>query len=1170
MGVELVRKYGNIAMRSCYISALRHPFLVVMVFHLIWMYRSFPLLFSLLVYASPVIVSTAILLGTLLFLGHQNVPKISKEGKPHHHDTHNQKNVVLGDTEIDGSSSCEELHGVISENAKTCAVNNIKINVGHSSMQIDKKGSSIDGSDSKMSKQLRKSEVGNAGEENVVLSQHKISEGKNTKLKNSDKLQGNSIDPPSSALGLLWKYGEKHRDEDNKGWETGSELAESSSPSASVADIFPMLDALHPEVPQHTHMSNVSTDVASDHSLESTDVINDTDDYDDDDDDDDQEEDIQVKDDEEEGEANIDKEDETNITWTEDDQKNLMNLGTSEVERNQRLETLIARQKALKNMRILAEKNMVKLSPDIPFNATLISTTRKNPFDLSYDSNAHILGSTSSVMVPIRNHFDLPYDPSGEKPDTERAIFQSNSIPFQSNLPFSRPHESFDVDPSASVASTQLGPYSVHERMNPDVTNYSSMHRQKGEISDSKLSSTPDTESTNSTDDVEHKNHTKDDSSREADFTPVKDHYHTTKASEHVSKRNQLSEDDDTMKLYQVADDGIPDEVKTSVMDEEDNQEKTSSNWSSSPLSDVTDHIYDEKQGDKNFESVPKTNYFEGPEKSDMQMDIFKRHQSPPTKYAEYQHEAIPDNKEQQTTDNKSSHHKGTYEEKIISPPEELSSRDRSVNKPARYAEDQNVVIPNNKEQQSTVKASNPKGTSEEKIISQPKELSLIDRSLDKPTSFVEDRNEVVPDNKEQQLTVKAYSHPKDISEEKITSQPEELSLTDKSMDKTTRYVSDLNVVVPNNKDQQSTVKASSHHKGTFEEKNISQPEELSLTDRSLDKPTKYAEDQNKVVPDNNEQQSTVNTSSHHKGTSEDKNVSQLEESSLIDRSPDKPTRFVEDKNEVVQDNKEQQSTLNASSHHKGTYEEKNTSQPEELSVTNRFTDKTSRYDEDQNMDVPDNKEQHSTIKASFHDNGTSEEKIISRSEELSLTNRSADKTSTYVEDQYVVVPDNKDEQPNVISPHHDGTFVDKVIVQPEEMSSEKPLTQDSKELQIQEQGKQVSPNNNSASTTESTEVEVSSMGTKTPPSPKYPSKTNMIYNDHANEKDDISVKSDIGDSSVYESGFDSDTDRSENANTEFASASESEMSRTNEPMFPRRITQVPQDLASWLTGWRV
>ncbi|KAI3696562.1 hypothetical protein L6452_28931 [Arctium lappa] len=726
------------------------------------MYRSFPFLFSLLVYASPVIVSTAVLLGTLLFFGHQNLPP-----KPHHHHIHiNRKTVVMGDTEVDESSSCEETHSSskVLENTfkgKTCVVNNnnnIKVNVDHSNnnniIHIDKKGSSVDDSDSKQSRKETKNIVDNqeknknVGGERVVLldhfSQHNLlpDAAKNSKLKSSDKLQGNS---------LLWQCGEKHKkDEDNKGWETGSELAESSSPSALMADIFPMLA----QVPQHTHLSNVGTDVASDHSLDSTDVINETDD--DDDDDDDDEEDIQVKDDEEEEEeeANMETEDET--TWTENDQKNLLvNLGTSEVERNQRLETLIARQRALKNMRIMAEKNMVNLSPDIPFNATL--TTRKNPLGLPYDPNAHILGPPSSVT---RNH------PSGEKqPDTQEPNLHNESCDV--------------VDPSTSH-------YSVHERMvAPDYS--SSMHRQTSEVSDSKVSSTPDTESTvDSADDLENKNHTKYDFSREADLTCVKDHYHTTKESEHV---NRSSSDDDT-------EDGRLDEVKTSVMDEADNQEKTSSNWSSSPLSDVTDHVYDEKEGEKTLESNYHT---ENSHK--IQMDISKRHQSPPT-----------------TT-------------------------------------------------------------------------------------------------------------------------------------------------------------------------------------------TRNAEDQHLIAPDNN-----------------------------------------------------------------------------------------------------NNK---------------------------------------------------KEQQPTVTSPPHNAT-------QPEEMSLENPLTHDSnEELQIQEQ--QVSPNNNSASSTFEDKIS-SGMGTNTPASPEYESNVNRIDSNHE-KNDDIS---DIGDSSVYESGFDSDTDRSENANTEFASASESEMSRTNESRFPQRLSRVQQDLTSWLTGWRV
>ena len=78
---------------------------------------------------------------------------------------------------------------------------------------------------------------------------------------------------------------------------------------------------------------------------------------------------VDENEDEEEEEAQGGKEDESKlaIKWTEDDEKNLMDLGTSELERNQCLENLISRRWAWKNMRLVAEKNLINLDgADLP------------------------------------------------------------------------------------------------------------------------------------------------------------------------------------------------------------------------------------------------------------------------------------------------------------------------------------------------------------------------------------------------------------------------------------------------------------------------------------------------------------------------------------------------------------------------------------------------------------------------------------------------------------------------------------------------------------------------------------------------------------------------------------------------------------------------------------
>jgi hypothetical protein len=74
-----IRKFSVILFRLCYRSVCKHPFHVGMVCYLLLLYSSFPVLFSLLVSASPVLICTAILLGSLLCFGEPNAPDIETE-----------------------------------------------------------------------------------------------------------------------------------------------------------------------------------------------------------------------------------------------------------------------------------------------------------------------------------------------------------------------------------------------------------------------------------------------------------------------------------------------------------------------------------------------------------------------------------------------------------------------------------------------------------------------------------------------------------------------------------------------------------------------------------------------------------------------------------------------------------------------------------------------------------------------------------------------------------------------------------------------------------------------------------------------------------------------------------------------------------------------------------
>ncbi|KAK9075930.1 hypothetical protein SSX86_004260 [Deinandra increscens subsp. villosa] len=528
MRSESFRKHASSSMIVCYRSVVRHPFLVGMILFLFTMYRLFPLLFSVVVSASPVLVSTAVLLGTLLSFGQPNIPEIETEAEIQRLES---EEVVTHAEIVARDASFEVADKVFGE---------MPDRVDDADKVFEEMTDRVD--DGLLQSGEGKSE---GDEEKVVLGSHytplQQSEDEHIVLE-SDKLWEGSADPLNSNSGLLWKGMEGNgggndddEDEDDDGsdsGDSGSDLAESSSPDASMADIIPLLDELHPllseeqDTRQPSHMSHDGTDALSEHSLESSDTSSESNA------DIENHENLKTGDDEDEDEdkefsEHIDKEDDARsaITWTEYDQKNLMNLGTSEMERNRRLENLIARRRARRTMRMQAEKNLIDLeSADLPWNIPPISTSRNNPFD--YDANDNIPGSAPSVLLQRRNPFDLPYDSSEEKPDLVGDTFQQEFAVFQPKEPFFRRHESFNVGPSNFAVSrsdrqeSKLKPYFVPER------SFASFQRQFSGLSDSKASSVPDTESVSS--DIENKDHNEEDEhSVEAE--------HASEIDEHVS-----------------------------------------------------------------------------------------------------------------------------------------------------------------------------------------------------------------------------------------------------------------------------------------------------------------------------------------------------------------------------------------------------------------------------------------------------------------------------------------------------------------------------------------------------------------------------------------------------------------------------------------------------------
>ncbi|GFZ01631.1 glycosyl hydrolase family protein [Actinidia rufa] len=152
---------------------------------------------------------------------------------------------------------------------------------------------------------------------------------------------------------------------------------------------------------------------------------------------------------EDEGEEEAQEDGNKAVEWTEDDRKNLMDLGISEMERNTRLESLIARRRARKLLSMQVRSTLMNASSNDPCShIASILLPRSNPFPSNDSGGAQISpapGSAPSVLLPMHNPFDIPYDPQEEKPNLTGGGFEEEFIAdHQKDTMFCR-HESFSL-----------------------------------------------------------------------------------------------------------------------------------------------------------------------------------------------------------------------------------------------------------------------------------------------------------------------------------------------------------------------------------------------------------------------------------------------------------------------------------------------------------------------------------------------------------------------------------------------------------------------------------------------------------------------------------------------------------------------------------------------------
>ncbi|GAB4857738.1 hypothetical protein Ancab_015645 [Ancistrocladus abbreviatus] len=443
-----------ISIQACFRFVCSHPLLIAMLLFLTYLYRIFPFLFSLLVSASPVIICTFVLLGTLLSFGQSGARKVENDVKV--------GNGVVGQRDLSNTKTTfadvrkDILEKEIKEFQCGLIVNSVKARENNSLINDP---TPIGGSvrDIQLDKQFTSSEVGGGKVDPIG--------GGSVGVGKRDLLYASSLEPQKQV-----------DDDDQRSLESDSDSdgAEKSSVDALVADIIPSLNEMDPllDLGNTQHMGRKEESDGKDE--EEDDNMTELENEDDEEEEmsireddgskqvitwteDDQKNLLDLKDSElerdkclenviakrvhrnnnkrnkecsvysdDEDEDEDDEEEETlaveeggtkpAITWTEDDEKNVKELGTSELERDQRLQNLIARRRATRQLSMIPELNFVDYDKgDHPFQVTSISTTRINPFDAPDEPNHQsgappVPGSAPSVSLPKRNPFDYTDD----------------------------------------------------------------------------------------------------------------------------------------------------------------------------------------------------------------------------------------------------------------------------------------------------------------------------------------------------------------------------------------------------------------------------------------------------------------------------------------------------------------------------------------------------------------------------------------------------------------------------------------------------------------------------------------------------------------------------------------------------------------------------------------
>ncbi|KAI0495664.1 hypothetical protein KFK09_021967 [Dendrobium nobile] len=509
MKIEGIRKCLVFSLRYSWRSIRQYPLVSAFLLFVLFLYIYLPSIFSFIVYSSPVIACTALLLGALLVYGEPDEPEDVKSVV--------DLSVKVAETE-ERSRDFDVLkkgERYISEvNAKKRQPTNVTKEDDGDGDRKDSMDLAASSSSKIAEKEVQTEKTLTNGVEardlefiekelfsieSSAYHEQGIAEG--LKVETEQPLD-NQFD---SSLGSPWL------DVNNHGVSSDSESDESDgeeslSPDTSMTDIVPIIDELHPLLEsanlQPAHRSIDTSDATSRASSPEREFEDAS-----------AEEETENQADEEDEEAQEEKDNnEAVVKWTADDQKNLLDLGSSELERNQRLENLIAKRRAKKLQRFQTDKNLIDLDTEpLPFMEDIsrlnvqvpaISAPRSNPFDLPFDSEESlgqpIPGSAPSVLLPRRNPFDLPYYQNEESSNVTGENPRPYDASFSQRDTLTRRIDRLNLgavsdDASQEKSKPKLKPYFVPEKMSEP--NFASFESQLSEESDSEGSSASESDS---------------------------------------------------------------------------------------------------------------------------------------------------------------------------------------------------------------------------------------------------------------------------------------------------------------------------------------------------------------------------------------------------------------------------------------------------------------------------------------------------------------------------------------------------------------------------------------------------------------------------------------------------------------------------------------------------